>query len=304
MNNILMDIPPPSYWQEFERLTLDVCRIRWKDDYAERHGRDGQSQSGVDVYGHNHASSCELSGVQCKKRKNKSKGLEVPAHSLSTEEIDEEISAASSFQPHLRRFIIATTGERDEKMQGHVRLLNAANKHPFQVALWFWDDYVDFLNCNENVMYKYFSSVLRYRKTYSEDEHYLRMLALAFDRPAIRTTFRLENRATDFIAAISGLQQAVKTGTLKDRDGHTIDEARRPSKLGPELKAIGRLLTDVRNLATDGLVRGAIVDHGTVIEIREESLQHRLNALRRDVVDTLNILLHHANIEPVEVENF
>ena len=28
----------PVNWQDFERLTLDIGKAQWKDDYAERHG--------------------------------------------------------------------------------------------------------------------------------------------------------------------------------------------------------------------------------------------------------------------------
>ncbi|GAB7549713.1 hypothetical protein [Cupriavidus sp. 8B] len=302
MKNIFVDIPAPSYWQDFELLTLDICRIKWGNDYAERNGREGQKQAGVDVYGYNY-SAREETGVQCKKRKTKIQGVRAPASSLTTDEIDDEVNSATSFLPKLDRFIIATTGPRDSNLQAYARALNAATP-PFQVALWFWDDYVEFLNSNDNLMYRYYANILKYRELYSQDEHFLRMLALAFDRPAIRTAFHQENRAVDFIEAISALQQAVTTGVLKDRTGHVIDEARPPTMASSELKTIRLLLNKVRSVTTNALRQGLIIEHGTVIEILERSLQDEINKIRKDIVVKLNQLLLVASIDPIEIREY
>lgn len=133
MGNIFAEIPPPSYWQDFELLTLDLCRLKWRDDYAERNGREGQKQAGVDVSGYSHTAK-EQTGVQCKKRKTKINGVTAPSSSLTADEIDEEIKAARSFSPSLQRFIIATTGPRDSSLQEHVRTLNSASP-PFKISL-------------------------------------------------------------------------------------------------------------------------------------------------------------------------
>ena len=188
-------------------------------------------------------------------------------------------------------------------LQEHIRTLNSASP-PFKISLYFWDDYVEFLNSNDSLMYRYYENVLRYRERYSENEHFFRLLALAFDRPAIRTAFHLENRATDFIEALASLQQLVSTGVLKDRTGHLVDQARPPKKPVPELKRINGLLTKIRSVATEALRSGVIIEHGTVIEIRDPSVQMDLNQLRRDVVVSLNQLLTAANIEPIEVREY
>ena len=84
MGNIAVDIFPPAYWQDFERLTLDIAKIQWKDDYAERHGREGQAQGGVDIFGYNHSAK-EQTGIQCKKRALKAKpSHESPSNTLLT----------------------------------------------------------------------------------------------------------------------------------------------------------------------------------------------------------------------------
>lgn len=55
----------PKNWQDFELL----CANLWKSEYGcydiNRHGRQGQKQHGVDVYGYINNGS-EFFGIQCK----------------------------------------------------------------------------------------------------------------------------------------------------------------------------------------------------------------------------------------------
>lgn len=302
MNNIFVEVPTPDYWQDFELLTLDICRIKWKDDYAQRNGRQGQPQCGVDVYGYNKNIN-EKTGVQCKKRKNQSKGAEVPSSSLTKNEIDAEIKAMSSFIPKLDRFIIATTAQRDSLLQTYVRELNSKSTS-IEITLWFWDDFVEILNENENLMYRYYSNVLKHRDKYSNKEHYLRMLALAFDRPAIRTPFNIENRATDFIEAMSLLQQAISTGILKDKNGHVVDQVKISSEEIKIFKNIKKNLQKIRNKLTEALKNNIIIQHQTVIEIRDHELVQELNELRNIVIAELNKILENNQIDAIEKNEY
>lgn len=294
MPGIEVEIAPPANWQDFERLTLDYARKAWEDDYAERHGRQGQAQAGVDVFGFNR-SACEETGIQCKKKQN----FASPSKQLTTAEIDAEISAAKGFMPKLDRFVIATTGPRDSNLQAHVRALNAAGQ-PFKVSLMFWEDFQDFLNNHTDLMYRYYKEVLEYRASYDELEHYLLLLSSAFDRPAIRTPFHLENRATDFIQAIGDTQSAIATGRLVDRKSRVIDECRIPKPQIAGLKEAAKLLQRAREIATQALLDGRIVEHQTVIEIRSHEVAIELNSLREKAVDSLNKELVQRGLEPVK----
>lgn len=291
--DIEVEIAPPVNWQDFERLTLDVAKVRWKDDYAERHGRQGQAQAGVDVYGYNYRSQ-ESVGIQCKKKSQS----EVPSKQLSVKEIDTEIEAAKKFTPKLDRFIIATTGLRDANLQAHVRDLDQS-KIPFKVSLMFWEDYQETLNEHTELMYRYYKEVLEYRNKYSAVEHYLLLLSMAFDRPALRTPFQLENRATDFIHALSDTQAAIATGRLKDREGHIVDECRVPA---PKIKGIveaSRHLQQAREIATAAVADNLIVEHQTVIEIKSPEVSRRLNDLRSQAIELLNIELRKSGLDEV-----
>lgn len=294
MPAIEVEIAPPVNWQDFERLTLDIAKAQWKDDYAERNGRQGQAQAGVDVSGYNFTSQ-ERVGIQCKKKNR----LEVPSRQLTVAEIDTEVEAAKKFDPNLDRFIIATTGPRDANLQAHVRKLNQS-KLPFKVSLMFWEDYQEFLNNHTELMYRYYKEVLEYREKYNPIEHYLNMLSMAFDRPALRTPFHLENRAADFIQAISDTQNAIATGRLKDRDGAIIDECKIPK---PKIKGITKASTHLqkaREIATAALSQNLIVEHQFVMEIKSPEVANKLNNLREQAVRLLNIELRANGIEEVK----
>lgn len=295
MGMISVDIMPPAYWQDFERLTLDIVKRKWNNHYAERNGRQGQAQSGVDVYGYNFEAQ-EHTGVQCKKRTWLTKpGADAPSNSLTTSEIDAEILAARSFTPALDRFIIATTGPRDDVLQNHVRNL-IGNAKP-AISLMFWDDYVEHLNNDTDLMYRYYEGVLKYRETYSPDEHYYRLLYMAFDRPAIRTQLMSENGATDLLLALAQTQAAISTGVLKDREDRIIDQARVPKSRPNELKQAAKKLQQARELVTRGLAGGDILMRASYLEIRDVALCNSVDTLRFESVEMLNNVLRSKGLE-------
>ena len=303
MGSIVVDIFPPAYWQDFERLTLDIAKIQWKDDYVERHGREGQAQGGIDVLGYNH-SAREQTGIQCKKRALKTKpSHESPSNTLTIQEIDEELEKVKSSKHILDRFIIATSGPRDAELQKHVATLNRKETNII-VAIKFWDDYVEFLNDHPELMYRYYENVLKYRSEYDSTKHYLHLLSMAFDRPALRTPFHCESRATEFISAISATQQAVSTGRLVDRSNRIIDQVRLPTPKPKGLLKISSLLQKCRDIAANALSKGIIVEHPTVIEIQDYVVCEQLNEIRLEAIKLLNKILVSHGIEKIEFGGF
>ena len=126
--------PPPGTWEEFESLCADLYELVWKDPATERHGRQGQPQAGVDIYGRPDGKS--YTGVQCKKK-------DIwPAKDLTTDEIDEEVEKAKTWQPGLKHFIIATTAPNDKTVQAHVRAITDAHKKKklFSVSVASWNE--------------------------------------------------------------------------------------------------------------------------------------------------------------------
>src|SRR4051812_45117075 len=97
-------LPPPRDWQDFEDLCCDLWRRLWADPVAQKNGRGGQPQAGVDVFGRP-GGGARWEGVQCKV-----KGESV---TLTRKEIEREVERAKLFEPGLSNFLIATTAPRD-----------------------------------------------------------------------------------------------------------------------------------------------------------------------------------------------
>ncbi len=61
-----LDLPTPRDWQSFEDLCRDLWAELWGDPNAQKHGRTGQKQRGVDIFGQP-GSGADWEGVQCKR---------------------------------------------------------------------------------------------------------------------------------------------------------------------------------------------------------------------------------------------
>lgn len=134
-NSVSADIEkwePPNDPTAFESLCLDLWRDIWQG-YAQKNGRSGQPQAGVDVFGQHQGNWI---GVQCKQKD----GLLRSKVKIS--ELDEEVAAAKQFTPPLFAFILATTGPRDAALQQRARLLTEQHREQglFTVEIWSWDD--------------------------------------------------------------------------------------------------------------------------------------------------------------------
>jgi len=141
-----MKIPPPKSWEEFEEITLDSCKIRWENPDLQMHGRQGQAQSGVDIFGSNHL--FKNIGVQCKNYNS----------NISSKLIISEIQKAESFKPQIEMFYFATSTKTDVNIQREIRILSqertAENKFPVMVL--FWEDIVQELVKNQPVFKKHY----------------------------------------------------------------------------------------------------------------------------------------------------
>jgi tetratricopeptide (TPR) repeat protein len=122
-------LPPVQSSQDFESLCLDLWREIWGDPGAQKVGRSGQKQAGVDVCG-KHAG--RRVGVQCKQKD------ALKEDTLSATVLEKEVQKAKGFKPKLDSFILATTATRDGKIQAKARELSASAG--FEVTVWSWDD--------------------------------------------------------------------------------------------------------------------------------------------------------------------
>ena len=123
---------PPNDPTAFESLCLDLWRDIWQE-HAQKNGRSGQPQAGVDVFGQRQGMWI---GVQCKQKDG------MLRRKVTITELDEEVAAAKRFTPPLSTFILATTGSRDVALQQRARELTEQHRDQgiFSVEIWSWDD--------------------------------------------------------------------------------------------------------------------------------------------------------------------
>ncbi len=139
-------VPPPKSWDELEDISLAAAKLRWNSTDFFRHGRQGQAQDGVDIWGHD--DDDRHIGVQCK---NTVMGITLTV-------VESEIEKAESFVPKLDRLYIATTAPRDAPLQKDVRDISQSRgrEGKFKVDILFWDDLCQDLAKDESVFFKHY----------------------------------------------------------------------------------------------------------------------------------------------------
>jgi len=139
-------VPAPKSWDEFEDISLSAAKLRWSSTDFFRHGRQGQKQDGVDIWGHD--DDGRHLGLQCK---NTTGGI-------SLDVVETEIKNAEKFTPKLDRLYIVTTAPRDTEIQKLVRGIsqNRGKAGDFKVDVLFWDDVCNDLAKDELVFFGHY----------------------------------------------------------------------------------------------------------------------------------------------------
>jgi hypothetical protein len=146
-------LPPPKYWEEFEDLCHCLFKAIWNDPTAQKHGRRGQAQQGVDVFGAPNEQRTRYIGVQCK-GKDQNYGSYV-----TTAELAAEVEKAKSFAPGLREWILATTAPNDARIQAQARELSRINETQglFSVKVLGWDDLSALITEHRSVLAQFYA---------------------------------------------------------------------------------------------------------------------------------------------------
>jgi tetratricopeptide (TPR) repeat protein len=147
------EIPLPKGDDDFEDLVLALFRVIWQDSGAKLHGRRGQRQDGVDLYGEDRFGGSGLNGVQCKHH---GSAILVRDKDLVAE-LREEVEKAKGFLPPLQRFVFATTARRSATLQQEARDLTELHKKDglFAVDVLGWEDIEDLLRQHSDVLVWY-----------------------------------------------------------------------------------------------------------------------------------------------------
>jgi len=139
-------LPAPTSWNEFEDICRDSFGQRWGNPDLVRHGRQGQAQQGVDIYGGD--SRGAQIGIQCKNT----------IGSITQAIVDTEVANAEGFSPPIKTLYMATTCPADAQIQKHVRALSdtRSRQGKFGVEIVFWDAIVQDLSRNPTLATKHY----------------------------------------------------------------------------------------------------------------------------------------------------
>lgn len=123
----------------------------WADPNAQRVGRAGQNQDGLDLVGRPIYWG-RLSGVQCKDRDGRL------GSDLSEADLKKALDRAFDFTPRLSQFTLATTAPNDASLQEFARKLAAPDGTQGEVHVWSWDEIEAELVCRPNLMTMFYQN--------------------------------------------------------------------------------------------------------------------------------------------------
>ncbi|HXM51222.1 MAG TPA: hypothetical protein VN956_25485 [Pyrinomonadaceae bacterium] len=303
---MFQDFQPPFYWQQFEDLTEAVFPYLYGGALAQKIGRAGQAQHGVDVYGQWLPSKSRI-GIQCKRMDELDEQNQPrPGGAVTKRLLYDEYEQALKFRPKLDEWILATTAKRDEKAQRLARLLDkeSQDRGDFAVRIWFWDDYRSYLNNFGELQRRYYRHVLNVRSSKDIDKLTLEVYAHAFSRPAFQDPIYSEN-ADDFLQAIQDTMRALNTGELVDRETRNIIRRAIGGRRSIQedvwrlaCDKVYRRLLELKTTFQSGLKDGMIVIKPYDLQI-ERGLKMQLEYLRESAVAELNSVLKMASLRPI-----
>jgi formylglycine-generating enzyme required for sulfatase activity len=146
------DLPPPKNWQDFEELCHALWELEWDCPSIQRHGRSGQNQRGVDIFGLP-KNGAKIHGIQCKL-----KSSSVGSIVLTSAELEREVTEAKTFDPPLEHLIVATTAPADTKIQAAARAISDRNAAQglFRVDVLAWPEILARLFKHEALLNRYY----------------------------------------------------------------------------------------------------------------------------------------------------
>jgi hypothetical protein len=195
--------PPPTDPIAFESLCADLWGAIW-GQVAQKNGRNGQPQAGVDIYGRQ---GDKWIGVQCKQKD------DLLRAKLTAAELAEEVEAARRFEPPLGRFVIATTGPADATIQEAARRLTEQHDREglFAVEIWSWTEIWAELNRRPGLLrvvgpvyWPRLFSVATEQKSQDQTEQILKAIQSPLLPCGLFVTLRIEATDEDFERVYGG----------------------------------------------------------------------------------------------------
>ncbi|RXZ64243.1 hypothetical protein [Pelagerythrobacter rhizovicinus] len=147
-----LQILPPKDWGRFEDMCRGLFAAVWGDPYAQKNGRTGQPQHGVDVWGRAGGPHAGTHCVQCKGKDANYGGT------VTIAEFDTELAKAEHFQPEPAYWILATTAPNDGVLQKHARVRSAEREAQgtFPVNVLGWETLVALMGEHPKVIEQFY----------------------------------------------------------------------------------------------------------------------------------------------------
>ncbi len=130
-----ISLPKPNNPEIFESLCLDLFKNYLPCKNLRKHGRKGQKQYGIDIYGNEGSKSY---AIQCKQTNKE----------ITEEIINDELRKLSDYNTGIDKYIIATTASRDAKTQRIERKINSSKEFEFEFQIYYWEDLEDEISKN------------------------------------------------------------------------------------------------------------------------------------------------------------
>lgn len=218
----------PENWQDFENL----CKKLWGEIWGisnkiKKNGRLGQEQAGVDIYGIPKGET-NYWGIQCKGKNDYINSR------LTIKEVNEEVEKAKKFQPKLEVYIIATTSNKDVKIEEFVRLKDIENRknNSFEILLFDWEDIADLIEENSDTYNWFLNGISQkgkfdFRVSFNNLSENL-ILKPVFEKEILR--YKLTNK-TDLEIMLNGLKNSfpptisIKPNTLFPFSSNKINKS-------------------------------------------------------------------------------
>jgi hypothetical protein len=292
MSQLLIYLPPPLNWQDFQRLVKDIASVRYEPSSVQEYGRLGQEQHGVDTFAVSRDGITRV-GIQCKETKDL----------LRKKELCDEADKARSFPGGLQLFILATTASTDSKLQDVVNDLNTRSVYPFKVRIEFWNDLNHEINKFMSVTKSYYDSYREHFEHTDESQH-LAALRMAFDRPAFKDDFHYELSYSAFELALMDTKRLFRTGLAVDSWSKTPFAEAAPVDLLPKggyrtfVTTLEKKLEKVYEAYIRYKAQAGLHGHGG--HRYEQEIGTHLNFLRRDLLNLLNERLGKSGLQRID----
>lgn len=302
MPDITQAFAAPAYWQQFEDLTVGVARVVFGDPAPQKVGRQGQSQCGLDVL--LTAEDGRTIGIQCKRRDGLDHENRPKIGGVITREIlTQAIEDVDTHPAKLDLFILATTAKPDTIIQNEAAVISSDRRKAgkFSVMTWSWGDYDAALNRDDRLQNDYYRTVAQSLTGAERDALMLGLFAEAFLRPAFRDCLKCEH-PDNFKRAIEDTQRALATGELVDREGRRLRRlagGRRTlsnAGLRSGMETVSARLDDFRGTLVNAERDGRVSQQSDWFIFHDGNIQGELEAARREVVTSLNLVLSQAGL--------